>query len=119
MFLPLFIFAFIIILSMGARVIRPTSRGLIDRLFRYQRFAEPGFHWIIPFVDSMVKINITEVMVDAEPQEIITNDNLNARVDAQVYFKVRADEQGVKDSQYNVNNYKYQIVNLARTTLRN
>jgi regulator of protease activity HflC (stomatin/prohibitin superfamily) len=58
-------------------------------------------------------------MVDAEPQEIITNDNLNARVDAQVYFKVKADEESVKSSQYNVNNYQWQIVNLARTTLRN
>jgi len=58
-------------------------------------------------------------MVDAEPQEIITNDNLNARVDAQVYFKVKADEESVKSSQYHVNNYQWQIVNLARTTLRN
>jgi regulator of protease activity HflC (stomatin/prohibitin superfamily) len=58
-------------------------------------------------------------MVDAEPQEIITNDNLNAKVDAQVYFKVKSDEESVKCSQYNVNNYQWQIVNLARTTLRN
>jgi regulator of protease activity HflC (stomatin/prohibitin superfamily) len=58
-------------------------------------------------------------MVDAEPQEIITNDNLNAKVDAQVYFKVKADEDSVKNCQYSVNNYQYQIVNLARTTLRN
>jgi regulator of protease activity HflC (stomatin/prohibitin superfamily) len=67
----------------------------------------------------MVQINITEQMVDAQPQEIITNDNLNAKVDAQVYFKVKADEESVKSSQYNVNNYQWQIVNLARTTLRN
>jgi len=67
----------------------------------------------------MVKINITEQMIDAEPQEIITNDNLNARVDAQVYFKVKDSEVDVKNSQYNVNDYQWQIVNLARTTLRN
>lgn len=58
-------------------------------------------------------------MVDAEPQEIITNDNLNARVDAQVYFKVKDDEESVKNSQYRVFDYKLQMVNLARTTLRN
>jgi regulator of protease activity HflC (stomatin/prohibitin superfamily) len=40
-------------------------------------------------------------------------------VDAQVYFKVKVDEDSVKGSQYNVNNYSWQIVNLARTTLRN
>jgi regulator of protease activity HflC (stomatin/prohibitin superfamily) len=58
-------------------------------------------------------------MVDAQPQEIITNDNLNASVDAQVYFKVKSDEESVKNSQYSVYNYELQIVNLARTTLRN
>lgn len=58
-------------------------------------------------------------MVDAEPQEIITLDKLNAVVDAQVYFKVKIDPQSVYNSQYNVYSYKYQIVNLARTTLRN
>jgi regulator of protease activity HflC (stomatin/prohibitin superfamily) len=58
-------------------------------------------------------------MVNAEPQVIITNDNLNATVDAQVYFRVNADEENVKNSIYNVNNYQQQIVALARTTLRN
>jgi regulator of protease activity HflC (stomatin/prohibitin superfamily) len=103
----------------GIRIIRPTSRGLVERLGKYRRFAAPGFNWIIPIIDKLYRINITEVMVDAEPQEIITNDNLNARVDAQVYFKVKDDEQSVKSSQYRVFDYKYQIVNLARTTLRN
>lgn len=103
----------------GIRIIRPTHRGLKERLGKYKMFAGPGFHWIIPIIDRMIKVNITEQMVDAQPQEIITNDNLNARVDAQVYFKVKPDEESVKSSQYNVNNYEWQIVNLARTTLRN
>jgi regulator of protease activity HflC (stomatin/prohibitin superfamily) len=103
----------------GIRIVRPTQRGLIERLGKYYHFANPGFHWIIPIIDKLFMVNVTEQMVDAEPQEIITNDNLNASVDAQVYFKVKADEDSVKGSIYNVNNYKYQIVNLARTTLRN
>jgi regulator of protease activity HflC (stomatin/prohibitin superfamily) len=103
----------------GIRIVRPTHRGLIERLGKYQRFAHAGYNWIIPIIDKLYWVNITEIMVDAEPQEIITNDNLNARVDAQVYFKVKDTELDVKSSQYNVNNYRYQIVNLARTTLRN
>ena len=98
---------------------RPTHRGLVERLGKYRHFAAPDFNWIVPFVDRLIQINITEQMVDAQPQEIITNDNLNASVDAQVYFKVKDDEDSVKSSQYNVNNYQFQIVNLARTTLRN
>ena len=67
----------------------------------------------------MFQVDIREVLVEAQPQTIITNDNLNARVDAQVYLKVKPDEENVKASQYNVTNYENQIVNLARTTLRN
>ena len=103
----------------GIRIVRPTGRGLVERLGKYHHLAQPGFNWIIPVIDRLFLINITEMMVDAEPQEIITNDNLNARVDAQVYFRVKSDEESVKNSQYKVYDYRYQIVNLARTTLRN
>jgi regulator of protease activity HflC (stomatin/prohibitin superfamily) len=50
---------------------------------------------------------------------VVIANTLNARVDAQVYFRVLENEQDVKNSVYNVNNYRWQIVNLARTTLRN
>ncbi|MCX6267690.1 MAG: SPFH/Band 7/PHB domain protein [Bacteroidetes bacterium] len=111
--------AFGLLFFSGIRIVRPTHRGLIERFGKYNRFANPGFHWIIPGIDLMYQVNITEKMINAEPQEIITNDNLNAKVDAQVYFKITNDEESVKNSQYNVNNIEYQIVNLARTTLRN
>jgi len=117
-YLPVVLLALIIFFA-GIRIIRPTHRGMIERLGRYKKFCNPGFHWIIPVIDRMVRVNVTEQMIDAQPQEIITNDNLNATVDAQVYFKVKSDEDSVKSSQYNVNDYEYQIVNLARTTLRN
>ena len=79
-----------------------------------------GLHFIIPLgIERLIRINITEMMVDAGGQEIITRDSLNAQVDAQVYFKVKSDEENVKASVYNVFNYKVQIVALARTTLRN
>ncbi len=111
--------ALVLIFLIGIRIVRPTHRGLIERLGKYNRFSNPGFHWIFPVIERMFQVNTTEQMVDADPQEIITNDNLNAKVDAQVYFKVKSDEESVKSSQYNVNNYQWQIVNLARTTLRN
>src|SRR5690242_10588368 len=86
----------------GIRIIRPTTRGLVERLGKYRRYAEPGFHWIIPIVEQLYQVNITEVMFNAEPQFIITSDNLNASVDAQIYFRVRSDEESVKNSQYSV-----------------
>lgn len=117
--IPIILLIIIIIFFAGIRIVRPTSRGLIETLGKYTKYAEPGFHWIIPLVQMLVLVNITEQMFNAEPQVIITNDNLNATVDAQIYFRVKMDEESVKASVYNVNNYKLQIVNLARTTLRN
>jgi regulator of protease activity HflC (stomatin/prohibitin superfamily) len=111
--------AIIFLFFLGIKIVRPTHRGLIERLGKYKMFAEPGFHWIIPFIDKMYIVNITEQMVDAQPQEIITNDNLNASVDAQIYFRVLQEEENVKNSLYHVDDYRLQIVNLARTTLRN
>jgi regulator of protease activity HflC (stomatin/prohibitin superfamily) len=102
------------------RTVRPIARGLVERFGKYNRFANPGLVFILPFgIEKLTKVNITEMMVDAGGQEIITKDALNASVDAQVYFKVKTDETSVKASEYNVFNYKVQIVALARTTLRN
>lgn len=103
----------------GVKIIRPTHRGLKERFGKYKKYCLPGFNWIIPGFDRLIYVNITEQMVDAQPQEIITFDNLNATVDAQVYFKVQDNEESIKSSQYNVFDYQTQIVSLARTTLRN
>ena len=103
----------------GIRIVRPTHRGLIETLGKYTGFAQPGFHWVFVFMQRLYLVDIREQLVNAEPQVIITNDNLNATVDAQVYLKVKSDEESVKNSMYNVTNYRLQVVNLARTTLRN
>lgn len=116
--IPIIVAVVVVIFLMGIRIVRPTHRALVERLGKYSHFANPGFNWIIPVIDQMYQENITEQLVDAMPQEIITFDNLNARVDAQVYFKVKSDEKDVKNSIYNVHNVQHQIVNLARTTLR-
>ena len=109
----------LLFLGLGLKIVRPTHRGLIERFGKYNRFAMPGLNVIIPFIDVLRQIDVTERMIDAGSQEIITADKLNASVDAQVYFKVRSSEDGVKSSQYNVQEFERQIVSLARTTLRN
>jgi regulator of protease activity HflC (stomatin/prohibitin superfamily) len=109
----------IIILSMSLRTIRPTERGLIERFGKYQRFARSGLICVIPFVEKLVRVNITEMMVSSEKREIITADSLNAVVDSNVYFKVKTDEADVMAAMYNVFDYQNQIIALAKTTLRN
>ena len=109
----------VLYLLAGMKIIRPTQRELVETLGRYSRFATPGFNWIAPIFQRMIKVNITEQMSDIEPQEIITKDNLNAHVDLVVYFKIRQDEKNVYNAEYQVQNVYAQLDTLARTTARN
>jgi regulator of protease activity HflC (stomatin/prohibitin superfamily) len=104
----------IIIFLLGIKIVRPTEKGLIERLGKYTKTAEQGFTWIIPIIYRMIKVNITERMVDVMPQMVITKDKLNAVVDAVVYYQIK----DVKKSIYNVDDHKRQLTSLARTTLR-
>jgi len=115
MIILIILIAFIVwIISMGIRIIRPRQKGLIERLGKYKKTADQGFHWIVPIIDRMIKVDITENMVDVEPQKIITKDDLNATVDAVVYFRVIDPMKAI----YKAQNYRAQITSLARTTLR-
>jgi regulator of protease activity HflC (stomatin/prohibitin superfamily) len=104
----------VFIFLIGIRIIRPREKGLVERLGKYKKTADQGFHWIIPVIDRMIKVDITENMVDVEPQKIITKDDLNATVDAVVYFRVIDPMKSI----YKAQNYRAQITSLARTTLR-
>ena len=112
--------AFIALAMSSVKTVRPTHRGLIERFGKYNRFANPGLHVILPFgLEILYRVNTTEMMVSSEKREIITADSLNAVVDSNVYFRVKPDEENVKKSVYGVNSYQIQIVALAKTTLRN
>ena len=108
-----------IFLLSGIRIIRPTHRAAIETLGKYTRFQKSGITFIVPFIQKMYSVNITDQLVDVMRQEVITKDNLNCTVDAQVYFKVGNSEHELKSALYQVNDYGVQIVQLARTTLRN
>jgi regulator of protease activity HflC (stomatin/prohibitin superfamily) len=104
----------VIIFVLGVRILRPVERGLVERLGRYTKTVDQGLTWIIPGIDSLIKVNITERMIDIEPQMVITQDKLNAVVDAVVYYKIK----DVIKAMYNVDDHEEQLTSLARTTLR-
>lgn len=95
-------------------VIRPTEIGIVERFGKYNRLLSQGLNVVIPFVDTVYKINVTEQMVDIAPQTVITKDKLNVVVDAIVYYKIN----DPKAALYNVNNHETQLVSLTKTTLR-
>jgi regulator of protease activity HflC (stomatin/prohibitin superfamily) len=111
--------ALVIVFLAGIRIVNPTYRGVIERLGKYNRFLDMGFNWVIPIIENSRYRNITERMTNIASQEIITKDNLNAKVELVVYHKVKPDEDSVKKSYYEVEDYKTQIIMLAQTTARN
>jgi regulator of protease activity HflC (stomatin/prohibitin superfamily) len=103
----------------GIKIVRPTERAIVETLGKFSRVQNEGFSWIFPIIQVMRKVNITEKMADVEPLDMITKDNLNARVDLVVYYKVKPTEENIKKSFYNVDDVENQIISLAQTTARN
>lgn len=111
------IFGIIFALS-GIRIVRQTHRAVVETFGKYKRFQKSGITWIIPVVQSLYSLNVTETLVDVRRQDVITKDNLNATVDAQVYYKIGTEEKDLKNAFYNVDDVVEQIVQLAKSTLR-
>ncbi len=107
---------FVIIVAVaGIRIVSPYQKGVIERLGRYQRIAQPGLTLIIPFLDSIQKVDMREQVVDVPPQEVITKDNVVVTVDAIVYFEATDPVKLV----YNVADFYQAATKLAQTNLRN
>ena len=112
--LPTFGFGIVFYAAMAIKIIRPVEKGLVERLGKFHRIAEPGLSIIIPFVENVVHVPTTEIRVDVDEQTVITKDNLNANVDAIVYYRIH----DVMKAVYNIQDYKSAIPSLAQTTLR-
>ena len=113
---PLLVILYALISSL--RIVRPTEKGLVERFGKYQRFVEGGITLLVPFVDRIIKVNVTERMTPVQRQDVITKDKVFMGVDAVVFYRIKQDEQSVKASQYAVASFAAQIDTLARTVLR-
>jgi regulator of protease activity HflC (stomatin/prohibitin superfamily) len=113
---PIFIFvAFIVLFFLsGIRILNEYERGVVFRLGRIIEPKMPGFRWIIPGVDKMLKISLRIITMDVPPQDIITRDNVSVKVNAVVYFRVIDPVKAV----IQVENYLYATSQLSQTTLR-
>jgi regulator of protease activity HflC (stomatin/prohibitin superfamily) len=99
----------------GLKIIRPWQKGLVERLGKYQRTADSGLTIIIPFMETLIKVDMREQVVDVPPQGVITKDNVVVEVDAVVYYEVT---DPIKVT-YNVTNFYLAATKLAQTNLRN
>ena len=103
------------ILASAIRIVNEYERGVIFRLGRVQGTAKgPGLFFLIPIVDRMVKVDLRTVTMDVPPQDVITRDNVPARVNAVVYFRVLDPNRSVIE----VENYVLATSQISQTTLR-
>ncbi|HHS9351462.1 TPA: SPFH domain-containing protein [Clostridioides difficile] len=98
------------------RVIKQSKIGIIMRLGKFQKVAETGVHFLIPFLDKMAYvIDLREIVIDFPPQPVITKDNVTMQIDTVVYYKVTDPVRYV----FEIANPIAAIENLTATTLRN
>ncbi|MGV8967808.1 MAG: slipin family protein [Cellulomonas sp.] len=104
----------LVIMAVSTKVIQEYQRGVAFRLGRLREPLEPGVRLIFPGIDKMVRVDLRVVTLTIPPQEVITKDNVPARVNAVVLFKVVDPVRSVMA----VENHAVATSQIAQTTLR-
>src|SRR5687767_13557677 len=110
----LIIFLLIAFLS-TFKVVPQRSVFIVERLGKYSRSLEAGFHILIPFIDKIAyKQNLKEQAIDVASQICITRDNIAVEVDGILYLQVIDPQK----ASYGIDNYKFAVVQISQTTMR-
>lgn len=115
MFIGPFLFIILIVLLVSIRQVNEYQRGVKFQLGKYTQVVEPGWRLVIPVFQSMVKVDMRVKAVDVPFQEAITKDNVSARVNAVIYYKVADASKAILQ----VENFWFAVSQLAQTTMRN
>jgi regulator of protease activity HflC (stomatin/prohibitin superfamily) len=109
-----FVFFLLFFLGSAIRVLREYERGVIFRLGRLIAQKGPGLILLFPVIDRMVRVDLRTVTLNIPPQEVITRDNVPARVNAVAYFRVIDPNRAITE----VENFLLATSQIAQTTLR-
>ena len=104
----------LIILANAIRILREYERGVVFRLGRLMAVRGPGLIILIPIIDKMVKVSLRTLVMDVQPQDVITQDNVSIKVNAVIYFRVIQPQKSIVE----VENYLTATSQLSQTTLR-
>jgi len=117
-FIILGVIALIIILVLlsSIKVVNTGYISIMERFGQYYKVLEPGWHVILPFVDYVrSRISMKQQILDIQPQNVITKDNVNISVDNVIFYQVL----NPKDAVYNIENYVSGIMYSTITNMRN
>ncbi|HAU99061.1 MAG: Band 7 protein [Microgenomates group bacterium GW2011_GWF2_45_18] len=99
----------------SARIIRQYEKGVVLRLGKYTKTVDSGVVFLIPFIESVLRVDMREKVINVEPQKVITKDNVTVTVDAVIYYKI---VDPVK-TEFEVEDFGVAATTLAQTNLRN
>lgn len=105
--------AFVLLISV--RQVNEYQRGVKFRLGKFANVKQPGWRLVVPIFEQMQKVDIRVKAVDVPDQEAITKDNISARINAVIYYKVKDAQKAVIE----VENFRFAVSQLAQTTMRN
>jgi regulator of protease activity HflC (stomatin/prohibitin superfamily) len=97
------------------RIVPQREAFIVERLGKYSRTLEAGFHILIPFIDRVAyKLTLKEQAIDVKPQVCITRDNISVEVDGILYLQVI----DPKKASYGIENFLFASIQIAQTTMR-
>ena len=108
------VFVILLVILPGCRVIRQFERGVVFTLGKYSGIKQPGLRVIIPYLQSISRVDVRTTPIDVPKQEVITKDNVTVGVDAIVYFRVLDPAKALLET----TNYVYATTNFAQAALR-
>jgi regulator of protease activity HflC (stomatin/prohibitin superfamily) len=110
-----FALAAVVTIAKSARIVPQRSNFVIERLGKYSRTLDSGFHILIPFVDKVAyQHTLKEEVLDVERQACVTKDNIQVGINGVLYMQV----VDAHKASYGINNYRYAASQLAQTTMR-
>lgn len=104
----------VVALPASLRIVKQYEHGVVFRLGRYVGTRQAGLNFIVPFIDTMTKVDLRIRTLDVPSQEMITADTVTVRVNAVVYFRV----MNANDAVINVDDFVNATWQIAQTTLR-
>jgi len=99
----------------AAKIVRQHEKGMIMRFGKYRSTVGSGIVFLVPFIESLIKVDMREKVINVEPQKVITKDNVTVVVDAVIYYKM---VDPVK-AEFEVEDFGTAATTLAQTNLRN
>lgn len=113
--LAVFALVFIVTLFKSIRIVPNKTALIVERLGKYNRTLEAGFHILFPFIDRVkYKQTLKEQSIDVPAQDCFTKDNVQVRVDGILYLQV----MDPKKASYGITDYRYATILLTQTTMR-